>query len=181
MNINEEWVALPSLPGYMCSSLGRIKRLAGNRKWNGTGYQSLPEAILKLTQARNKYMVVNIKSKVRYVHRLICEAWHPNSLNFGNDVNHIDGNKQNNIPENLEWVDRKTNINHAFSIGLIKTGEKHHAAKYPQSLIDEIRKKAKETGFKPKALKDIYFKNIPRTTISSIVNGHRRKTRNGNL
>lgn len=34
-------------------------------------------------------------------------------------VNHIDGNKQNNNLNNLEWVSAKTNMKHAIDSGLL--------------------------------------------------------------
>lgn len=53
----------------------------------------------------------------RYVHRLVAEAYLPNPDNLP-EVNHIDGNKQNNNMSNLEWVSRQENITHAWSTGL---------------------------------------------------------------
>lgn len=35
-----------------------------------------------------------------------------------NQVNHIDGNKENNSVENLEWCDQTENMQHSYDIGL---------------------------------------------------------------
>ena len=37
-----------------------------------------------------------------------------------NFVNHIDGDKQNNSIENLEWVSHSENMIHAYKMGLIR-------------------------------------------------------------
>lgn len=51
------------------------------------------------------------------IHRIVAES------EFGvpetaMDVNHKDGNKLNNSVDNLEWVTRKENIQHAWTCGL---------------------------------------------------------------
>ena len=64
--------------------------------------------------------LVNAKTKVRknqFIHRLLCQAFIPNPLNKP-QVNHKDGNKQNNCLENLEWVTSKENSQHAVDLGL---------------------------------------------------------------
>ena len=47
-----------------------------------------------------------------YTHRLIAETFHPNPFDLP-EVNHIDKDKHNNTPSNLEWVTHKQNMFHA--------------------------------------------------------------------
>ena len=54
------------------------------------------------------------------VHRLVAEAFIENIDSTKTEVNHKDGNKLNNYYENLEWVTRKENNEHAIKTGLRK-------------------------------------------------------------
>jgi len=54
----------------------------------------------------------------RYFHRILCEYFHGPAPSGLDCVNHIDGNKLNNSPENLEWCSRGYNTQHAHEIGL---------------------------------------------------------------
>lgn len=75
-----------------------------------------------------------------FIHRLIAEYFIPNP-DGKRCVNHIDGNKNNNHPSNLEWCTQQENIIHAFSMGLMKgaKGEKASAAKLTEIQVLAIR------------------------------------------
>lgn len=51
-------------------------------------------------------------------HRIIAQCFCERSEG-ANEVNHIDGNKENNAAYNLEWVTREKNLIHAFETGLM--------------------------------------------------------------
>lgn len=61
-----------------------------------------------------------------FVHRLVAQAFIPNELNK-EQVNHIDGNKNNNTISNLEWSTRSENVKHAYLIGIKEPTEKVRA------------------------------------------------------
>lgn len=85
------------------------------------------------------YIIVNNRGKSARLHRLVAMAFVPNPDSFP-EVNHIDGNKENNTPSNLEWCSRKQNMSHAFSTGLCKVrfGEAAPAAKLTDADVSEI-------------------------------------------
>ena len=58
------------------------------------------------------------------VHIIVCEAWNGPKPFDGAVVDHIDGDKHNNRPDNLEWVTTKENNKRALELGLLKR-DKH--------------------------------------------------------
>ena len=63
------------------------------------------------------YLTVKLNNKRESIHSLIAKFYlgeRPKNL----CVNHIDGNKLNNMPENLEYVTIAENIKHSISNGM---------------------------------------------------------------
>lgn len=92
---------------------------------------------------RNGYLSVRTKlngKRVRAsVHRLIALAYVSGS---GPDltVNHKDGNKLNNRPENLEWVTLGQNTAHQWATGLVNLrGSRHPNARLTEADVLAIR------------------------------------------
>lgn len=61
--------------------------------------------------------------KFYLVHRIMAQTFLPKD-DTRNFVNHIDGNKKNNLLCNLEWCTHQENMQHAWECGLSKTSEK---------------------------------------------------------
>lgn len=105
---------------YEVSSNGEVRRLT--KKTNHKcGYAILKPMMLKQQKDRIGYLAITLQHnnvrKTFKVHRLVAEAFIPNPEGKV-EVNHIDGNKQNNCVSNLEWVSHKENINHAVNNNL---------------------------------------------------------------
>lgn len=80
---------------------------------------------LKLRRQRDGYYLVNLSqhsiSTTYQVHRLVAEAYleNPNDLPC---INHIDGIKEHNNIQNLEWTTYSDNMAHSYEIGLRNKG-----------------------------------------------------------
>lgn len=90
-----------------------------------------PNKKLKPTITKKGYLRVDLKGKGYSVHRLVAMAFIPNPLNKP-QVNHIDGNKNNNNVKNLEWCTNSENQKHAVANGLHRSlsGDDHYTKKY---------------------------------------------------
>lgn len=100
----------------------------------------------------------------QYLHRIIAQLFLKNPKNKP-CVNHLDGDKENNNYENLEWVTRSENEKHAYKIGLKNANGR--AAKLTKEQVIEIRKRLvfEKVGILAKIF------NVNQSTISRIKMG----------
>lgn len=105
------------------------------------------------------------------VHRLILESFHPIPNMESMQVNHIDGNKQNNSLNNLEWCTCSENIHHAYKIGLSnQKGEKNNASKLTEKEVKEIIQLLLSKKYTLKEIGNKY--NVCADAIGAIKNKH---------
>jgi hypothetical protein len=86
------------------------------------------------------YPTIQIKRKSVSVHRMVAEAFIPNPDNRP-EVNHINGIKNDNRVENLEWATHSENMLHKAHV--LKTGicsgSKHGMAKLSENDVLDMR------------------------------------------
>ena len=143
----ERWMPVPDTEGvYEVSSLGRVRskdtiqhRFNGRKVCEFRIKGKLLKPI-KTGAVKNgtQYLVVEIARKQRKIHRLVAEAFIPNTNNYP-FVNHIDGNKENNRVDNLEWCSSCMNTEHAFKSKLAPSGETVKNHKLSEADVAEIR------------------------------------------
>lgn len=111
--LKEEWRVIedPELfeGMYAISNYGRVKHIGHDR-------------ILKQRKNLGYWYISLLKnngksSKTFRVHRLVAKHF-ISKIDGLDEVNHIDGNKMNNMVDNLEWLNRSLNQTHAVFLGL---------------------------------------------------------------
>lgn len=118
----EVWKDIIGFKGYyQISNLGRLKSLKRSILRNDGSYMNLRERILKPKIDKYGYITYSLTkgnlSKHLTAHRLVAYAF-LNKVEGASQINHIDGNKMNNKPENIEWCNSCHNNREAVRLGL---------------------------------------------------------------
>lgn len=136
----ETWKQVVGWPEYEVSDHGRVRRVATGRVQKAQRAKTGGYALVKLS-ARGL-------TKTCKVHVLVAYAFlgaPPGRHGQGRDdyqVNHKDGDKWHNRPENLEWIHPGENCRHAYATGIVRKarGERSHSAKLSDEKVVELRR-----------------------------------------
>lgn len=114
----EIWKDIEGYEGlYQVSNLGRVKRMRFINKNTNIEKERIKSQKIRKDGYLEVALYKNGKGKYIQVHRLVAKSFIPNPKKLP-QVNHIDGNKQNNKMDNLEWCDCQENMQHSYKIGL---------------------------------------------------------------
>lgn len=115
MCLKERVVTYPGIrPNfYKITNTGIITNIKNGKEikpyTDGKGYKRVQ---LQSTKSNGKRLDVAL-------HRLICWEYNGPYSDDKNQVNHLDGDKSNNRPDNLEWCSNSENVKHAIENGLL--------------------------------------------------------------
>ena len=127
----EQWRDVDGYEGmYQVSDLGRVRSLKYGRV-----------KVLRAYKNRYGYLKVFLwkdgKRYNIYVHRLVANAFIPNSDESKNEINHINEVKTDNRASNLEWCDRSYN-----------------------NAYNGLHYRRRHTNYRRNAIKDLYDPNL---------------------
>lgn len=175
-NFTEVWKSIPGYEGYYeASSLGRIRGLMcslGGRI-RVAAPRAKPRELKQFLDLKRGYVKVRLyKSNVGRtisVHRLVLMAFSGVVL-VGMDAAHADGNRTNNVSDNLSWLSRKDNERDKERHGTKLRGSRHGNSKLTEAQVLEIRALV-ASGQIQKAIAAQF--GVAKSTVSGIATGHR--------
>ena len=139
MAIEENWESIPGYEGiYEVSDLGRVRSLD---RVDCRGRTVMGRVFKPYRDGNKGYVAVSLvkngESTRTKLHRLIASVFLSTTRGNGDQVNHINGIRDDNRVVNLEWVTCQQNIRHSFDVlykkpsegHKNKTGAKHHSSR----------------------------------------------------
>ena len=115
--MEEIWKPVVGWEGlYEVSNLGNVRSL-DRLVVQGNHTRFCKGQLLKPTLHKSNYYMVTLRNsglqKISKVHQMVMNAFNPNIYKEKLEINHIDGNPQNNRLDNLEWCTHQQNLQHA--------------------------------------------------------------------
>lgn len=152
--MTEDWLWVAGFEGlYEVSKFGGIRSVARTVTELSGRVRRWQLKLIKANVRRDGYLQVTLSKDgriyTRRFHTLVAAAFCKNQ--YGSEcVNHMDGDKENNRADNLEWTTFSWNNSHALALGLRKTvcGERHVQAKLSEKQVMEIRSRRSEPRWK---------------------------------
>jgi len=143
---------------YSIDTLGVVRNDTNGKVLKGTSISK-----------QNRYKKIHL-DKFYALHILVAKHFVPNPMRLP-QVNHIDGNRHNNIASNLEWISAKNNIKHAYRTGLKSNhGEKNPISKLTEDQVIQIWS-MRGPNYTAQQIKDRLNLNVSLSCIKLIRNG----------
>jgi hypothetical protein len=163
----EVWKAIPSIPEYAVSNLGRVRREA--QIYGGQGSRRPAGHILRerALPTGHRQVTVSVGNVPRtfLVHRLVASAFLPDPADGKDCVLHRDDDPSNNRPENLFWGNRADNSRDKVEKCRQAVGERVSSAKLTREKVLLIRQ-ALAAGEKQRVVADRF--GVTQTNVSMI-------------
>lgn len=175
----EIWQPIKGYEGYYeVSNLGRVRSLDRYVHKNNGSVQFWKGRVCALWTDKNGYKALSLRKNhtdsFRRVCRLVAETFIPNPENKPT-VNHINGIKDDDRVENLEWNTYSENMQHAYDTKLNENpkGEDHHLVKITEEDVKTIREIYASGKMNQRELAELYGLRQP--AISRIIHKKRWK------
>ncbi|MCI0527427.1 MAG: NUMOD4 motif-containing HNH endonuclease, partial [Nitrospira sp.] len=140
MKTKEEWRVIIDFPDYAVSSLGRVRRITDHHP-NGPHKSG---HILKPQKNKDGYYRVELavpgrrKGKKVPIARIVATAFLPSPIGDRKFINHRNGVRTDNRPENLEWCTTRENHMHSIEVLGNQYGERHGSTKLSKNEVLKI-------------------------------------------
>lgn len=141
MNTHETWKTIPFEAEYEVSDYGRVR--------NKTTCK-----VKSLRYNKGGYLRVTLypSGKTYTIHQLVCRTYLGEPLS-GQEVNHINGVRDDNNLTNLEWVSRSANCKHRDTV--LRRDKWEGTSNPANSISEDVIRKIKYGDFPNKTNKEI--------------------------
>ena len=168
---------------YQVSNRGRVKSLGREETHKPGRGRVAKRYIRRASLSKTGYLQLNLceggKSYCRRIHKLVAKAFVDNPKGLP-EVKHIDGDKTNNVAENLMWCSKQDSINAYRAEAKPKQGADNSCAALTWEEVSYIRS---DCGLTQKELADMF--GVAPPTIHGIIkyktykNNPMEETKNG--